>query len=97
MSLSPHAESVHVVRLLSSTTRAPLTPSETDPDFDNFTGFDRPQRRKGIADMRPNVIQIVRERTNHQQSQISSWNVLLVLDVLVDGNQNIKLFVRECE
>jgi hypothetical protein len=45
--------------------------------------------------MRPNVIEIIRPRTDDQNSDISACNVLLMPDVLVYGDQDFKLFLSK--
>jgi hypothetical protein len=45
--------------------------------------------------MRPNVIEIIRRRTDNQNSDISASDVLLVPDVLIYGDQDFKLFLSQ--
>jgi hypothetical protein len=45
--------------------------------------------------MRPNVTEIVRRRTDNQNSDISASEVLLMPDVLIYGDQDFKLLLSQ--
>src|SRR6266404_4018383 len=48
-----------------------------------------------MRNMRSNVIDIIRRRTDNQNSDISANNVLLVPDVLIYGDQDFKLLLSQ--
>jgi len=45
--------------------------------------------------VRPNVIDIVRSWTDNKDRDIPALHVLLMPDVLVDGDENVKILISQ--
>src|SRR5437016_4269276 len=69
--------------------------SRENPHFDNLAGSDATQCGESLRHVRPNVIEIVRSRTDDQNSDISARDVLLIADILVNGDEDVKLLLSQ--
>jgi len=63
--------------------------------FYNLAGLNGLQRGERLRNLQPNVIEIIRRRTDNQNCDISAGDVLLMPDVLIYGDQDFKLFFRQ--
>jgi hypothetical protein len=64
-------------------------------DFDNLARLDGLQRRQSIRYMRANVIQIVRSWADYQDSDVPARDILLIADVFVYGDEDVKALVSQ--
>jgi hypothetical protein len=62
--------------------------SSENSHFNNLAGLNGLQRGERLGNMRPNVIEIIRRRTDNQNSDISASDVLLMPDVLICGDRS---------
>jgi hypothetical protein len=62
--------------------------SSENSHFNNLAGLNGLQRGERLGNMRPNVIEIIRRRTDNQNSDISASDVLLMPDVLIYGDRS---------
>src|SRR6266513_1752848 len=66
-----------------------------DPDFKYLAGLQGLQCDESIWDMRPDVIQIVRSWADDQDSDVPARHVLLIPNVLVYCDEDVKLLFSQ--